>query len=320
MIPARIAGTGVALPRRRMDTVPMLAQAMPDRDPERMAAKLGIRTRWWIDEGESTGSLAAAALGDALAEAGLSARDLRRLVLVNQTGGDQMIPSTANNVMERLGNEDCCDAFDLHNACTGFLTALDLAARAVATGEGPIGVVAADVFSRELTPEKPREWLVFGDAAAAAVVVPSRSGGLVASHLRNNGALRGRVGTPRPGPGSHHTLAASADELAANALHWVGTAATAALAAAGTTMPELRWVLPHQPNGAMFRALAAAIGARPDQLAPVVEDIGSVGCVSVPYSLHHARRAGVRPGDRLLLAAVGAGTSYGALVWEEGGP
>lgn len=318
MIGARIAGMGRALPSVRMDSEAMIARAMPDRDPARVAAKLGIRTRWWIGPGESTASLAAEAMAGALREAGMEARELRKLILVNQTGGDQMIPATANLVMERLDNSGCCDAFDLHNACTGFLTALDLAARLVATGSGPVGVVAADVFSREITPEHPREWLVFGDAAAAAVVVPSRSGGLRASYLRNNEALRHRVGTARPGPGTWHRIEPGAAEMAENALRWVGTAVDAVLAETGLRIPDFRWVLPHQPNGSLYAELLRMLGTRPDQVVPCVEEVGSIGGVSVPYSLAMARRTPPLPGELSLLAAVGAGTSYGAMVWEEG--
>lgn len=316
MISARIAGTGTAVPRRLIDTEDLLREAMPARDPARMARKIGIRTRGWISGDESTASLAAAALRSALDEAGMPAGALRHIILVNATGGDVMIPATANHVQGLLpGADNVTDAFDLNNACTGFLTGLDLAARLVATGSGPVGLAACEVFSRGLTPEMPREYVVFGDAAAAAVVVPSTKGGLVSSFLRNTAALRHEVGTPRHG---RHTIVASAEVVGAQAKTWIRHASEVVLQAADVTVPALRYVLPHQPNGPLYRELVEMLGAREDQVVPVVDGIGSVGAVSVPFSLHEARRRGLVGGDRLLLAAVGAGTGYGALIWEEG--
>src|SRR5207244_2597562 len=140
-------------PARPVDTRSLLAEAMPGRDPEEMARRVGIRTRYWLGEGESAASLATAALRRALDAAGLDARDLRRIVLCTSTGGDHMIPATAVDVAAALGLDRACDAFDVANSCVSFLTGLDLAARSVATGLGPVGVVAVETFSRDLSPE-----------------------------------------------------------------------------------------------------------------------------------------------------------------------
>jgi len=74
------------------------------------------------------------------------------------------------------------------------LSALDIAARSVATGLYPIGVVVSELWSRHLDPRDPRSYVVFGDAGAAVVLGPGRGGeGLRASWLRNDGRLRGSV-------------------------------------------------------------------------------------------------------------------------------
>ena len=52
----------------------------------------------------------------------------------------------------------------------------------------------------------------------------------------------------------------------------------------------------------------------------MVRDVGSVAAVSIPYSLDLLMRTGkVRPGDRILMVGVGAGVSYGALLYQVGG-
>src|SRR5207302_8234747 len=115
-------------------------------------ARIGIQHRQWLGEGETAAGLAAQAVGRALEAADIAPSQLRRIVLVTSTGGDQMIPATAHGVADALGIDGECDAFDLNNACAGFLTGFDVAARSVVTGVGPTVVVAIETFSRKISP------------------------------------------------------------------------------------------------------------------------------------------------------------------------
>lgn len=320
MISARILGTGSALAGQPRTTRELAAAALPGRDPAEIERRIGIASRRWIDAGTTAASLGAAALDEALAAAGVAARDLARIVFVSSTGGDCLIPATANAVAEALGLDDTCDAFDLNNACTGFLSALDVAARSVATGLSPVAVVAAETFSRYLPLDKPRPYLVMGDAAAAVVVGPARPGeGVLATSLRNSASLRNRVVMEHPGrTGAPPFLAfhATYEELTDSALDALATSSARALSAAGLTLADVEWFLPHQPNGRMLERVLEAMGVPAERTVNVVDEIGSVGAASVPVSLDRLMRTrDVRPGDRILMAAVGAGTAHGATLY-----
>jgi 3-oxoacyl-(acyl-carrier-protein) synthase III len=326
MIAAGILGTGSALPARAVSTEELLAAALPDRDPIEMARRIGVRARHFLDEraGESAASIGADALGRALEAAALPAGALRRIVFVSSTGGDHLIPATANSVAERLGLDDTCDAFDLNNSCAGFVSALDVAARSVATGLGPCAVVVAETFSRYLAPARPRPFLVLGDAAAAVVIGEARAPGegLLASHLRNSAALRGRMTTRHPGvTRAVETIefAASSEELADAALDAIGRSSAAALEHAGLAAADVDWWLPHQPNGELLERIASGLGIDRARMVNVVEDVGSVGAASIPLSLDRLLRSGrLRARDVVLMAGVGSGTGYGAIAWRVG--
>src|SRR5262249_332530 len=105
---------------------------------------------------------------------------------------DTLIPATANDVMAALGIQGACDCFDLNNACLGFLSAFDVAARGVATGQGVVAVVVAELGSRYITPDDPRPFFVFGDGAAAVVLTAGEEGGGSLGAGRRN--RRGRAG------------------------------------------------------------------------------------------------------------------------------
>lgn len=323
MIPVKILGTSSALPGRLVTTEEVARAAYPERDPADLRARIGIDTRHWADADTSHASLGAEVLQMALRRAGIAGEALERVILVGCAGGDTLIPATANAVAERVGARGTCDAFDLGNACLGFLTGFDLAARGLATGMGPTAVVVTELFSRHLAPSEPRSYVVFGDAAAAAVFGPARRGeGIVASYLRNDGVLRGSVtlvNAALTGAWEPVRFGASNRQIAEEASDALCGAAHEALRRAGLTMADIDWVLPHQPNGALLDLISERLAVPRARMLPIIREVGSVGAASIPVSLDRLLAAGrIGPRQRILLAGVGAGISYGAMVYYTG--
>ena len=323
MIAARILGTGSYLAGRRVPTDEVARNASPGKDPAGVEQRIGIATRYWVDSKTTAAEIGAEALKRALDASGLAKSDLRRVIFVSSTGGDMLIPGTAHLVCDRLGLHDTCDAFDINNSCAGFLTGLDLASRSVATGLGPVAIVSGEIFSRYLPVEKPRPYLVMGDAAAAAIVGPTtQKEGLLASFMASSSELRRDVTMQHPGLSSPPTFLqfdATYEKLTSVAVDALAKSSNAALAAAGLDFHDVEWFLPHQPNGRMLEKILAIMNVPLERTVTVVEEIGSVGSASIPVSLDRLMRSGkVRPGDRILMAAVGAGTGYGAILFQAG--
>jgi 3-oxoacyl-(acyl-carrier-protein) synthase III len=324
-LPVTIAGSGSALPARTVFTRDLVAEAFPEVDEaqrRRIEERCGIETRRWLAPGESAAALGVEALRPALERAQLDARELRRVIFVSSTGGDHMVPATAHDIVAALRLDDTCDVFDLSNSCVGFLSALDIGARSVATGLGPVAVVAVETFSRLLSPRGPRAYVVLGDAAAATVLRRAERGGVLASHLRASERLRGKMsmalpGTPDARP--YHDFDARSGELAESAVASIRGATEKVLAAARLSLGDIDWIVVHQPNGSLYQAVLESLGVDPARTLNVVREIGSVGAVSVPFCLDRLLRTRpVRAGQRILMASVGAGTSYGAILYEVG--
>jgi 3-oxoacyl-[acyl-carrier-protein] synthase III len=215
------------------------------------------------------------------------------------------------------------DGFDLNNACMGFLSGMDLAARCLATGPMPVAVVVVELLSWHIGPENPRSYAVLADAAAAVVFGPGRGGaGVLGGLLGNDGSYQGSVtlahgsaAEPRP----TIQFGASNQQITTEAVDAVERSAQGALAAAGLRIQDVDWVLAHQPNGVMLGRIAERLGVDPARTVPVFADIGSVGACAIPYSLDVLRRrGGLLPGQVVLMAGVGSGMSFGALVYREG--
>jgi 3-oxoacyl-[acyl-carrier-protein] synthase-3 len=318
----RIMGTGQWSGGREVPTAELLAQAMPGRDPARMTARIGIESRRWANSETTIADMGAEALRAALEDAGTPPSDLCRVIVTCSTGGDLLIPGAAVDVAHQLGIGDrAIDAFDLSNSCAGYMSGFNMAARAVATGDGPIALISVEQFSRFIRPEEPRCYVIFGDAAVATVLGPSSDdAALMGAGFKILSAPGERIEVRhggRTGRREYIDFAAlSSDALTEQALAALEVAVQVALDQAGLGVDDLDWVLPHQPNGEMLARFAVRLGVSEDRMVPIVDRAGSIGVAAVPLSLHTLRRSGrLGRGQHILMASVGSGTVAGALVY-----
>ena len=324
LLNCRISATASHLVGRLVPTEELAAEAMPSRDPAAVRALTGIATRWWVEPGTTVAQLGAAVLTRALADAGVDKRSLKRVMLANSTGADFLLPATSNALLEELDLRDTCGCFDLNNACVGFLNMLDLAARLVATGVHPIGIVAVERPSPHLSPSVPRSYVIFGDAAAAAIIEPARSGdeGVEATFFGNDGSHRGSVYMNHPGiteQTEHVRFGLANKGITEVAVAAIQRSARSVLDATGVGLDDVDWVVPHQPNGPMLQKILATLDVDPSRVVPNVEELGSLGVASMPVGLDRLLRTrDVRAGHRILLVGVGAGMSYGAALYRLG--
>jgi 3-oxoacyl-[acyl-carrier-protein] synthase III len=141
---------------------------------------------------------------------------------------------------------------------------------------------------------------------------------MLASWLRNDGTIPGDVELRHPGlTGRRETtrFTGSSKLITGNAVEGFRRAVEGVLGKAGVALRDVEWIVLHQPNGSLFETVTNALGLDRGRIANVVREVGSVGAASIPIGLDRLLRSGrVRPGDRILMAGVGAGASYGAVL------
>lgn len=316
----QILGSGSVLPGRQVSNAEICEVAYPGRAPEHLEARTGIRSRFWAPDGITRAEVGAQALRRALERADLPPTALARIIYVDSTGGDRRLPNTACAVADALGLQGSCDCVDLNNACVGFLSAMDWAARCTATGLGPVAVVTSELWSQVIHPDEPRTYAVFGDAAVATIFgAPRENQGVVASWLRNDGRLQGSVSCLHAGlsgKSEYVRFRASNAQIGAEATDAIVTSIHEVLRLADVDLDEVSWVLPHQPNGRMFDTILDRIGIDASRSVPLTLEVGGVGAASVPLSFDRLLATGrVEPGDLILFSAVGAGIGYGSILY-----
>ena len=311
-----LVGTGSALPKRAVSNAE-LAQTV-DTSDEWIVERTGIRQRYIAGEGETTSTLATEAARNALAAAGLEPADIGLIVLATATP-DQTFPATATQVQHALG----CNggiAFDVAAVCSGFLYAMGVADSLLRTGMSKRAlVIGAETFSRILDWEDRTTCVLFGDGAGAVVLeareVAADGPGVLATRLHADGAHNELLYVDG-GPSSTGTVGhvrMRGPEVFRHAVVNLAEVLREVLADQGLTSADLDWVVPHQANQRILDATARKLKLSPDKVVVTVDRHANTSAASVPLALDTAVRDGrIKPGDLVMLEAMGGGFTWGA--------
>ena len=313
---SRIAGTGRYLPARVL-TNDDLAQSIATSD-EWIRTRTGIAARHVADESETTSDLALNASREALAAAGLDPADVD-LIVVATTTPDMIFPSTACLLQAKLGAKGG-PAFDVQAVCAGFVYALTLADRMVATGAVRNAlVVGAEIYSRILDWSDRGTCVLFGDGAGAVVLVPSLEPGILASRLHADGAHAPMLSVP--GQVRNGTIAGSpyvhmdGGHVFRFAVKVLADAALETLAEVGLPPGAIDWLIPHQANLRIMDATAKRLHVPHEKMVVTVDRHANTSAASIPLALDSAVRDGrIRAGQHVMLAGVGGGFTWGAVL------
>ncbi|WP_022682010.1 beta-ketoacyl-ACP synthase III [Sphingobium bisphenolivorans] len=313
-----LLGTGSALPARKVSNAE-LAETV-DTSDEWIVERTGIRSRHIAGEGETTSTLATDAARNALEAAGLSAQDIDLIILATATP-DQTFPATATIVQAALGINDCI-AFDVAAVCSGFLYAVTVADSMICSGAAKRAlVIGSETFSRILDWEDRTTCVLFGDGAGAVVLGAEESAngkrGILASKLHADGR-HNQLLYVDGGPSTTQTvgkLRMRGQEVFRHAVTNLASVLTEVMEAAGLPPTEIDWLIPHQANARILDATARKLKLSPDKVVMTVDRHANTSAASVPLALDLAMRDGrIKPGDLLVLEAMGGGFTWGASV------
>lgn len=321
----QVGGTGRYLPRRRVSSgeVERLAGL-----PEGWAmAHSGVAFRHWSDAGERASVMGAAAAREACAQAGLQPGDMD--LIINASGtAERSIPDGAPLLQRELGlGSSGIPAFSVHATCLSFLAGVELAAERIHQGRIERAlVVSSDIASVGLDFRNAEVCTLFGDGAAAAVLVrapehsPSRIHRVAWLTMGDEAELT----TVRGGGTFRHPH--SPLTVHEDALFQMQGPRT--LKQALRMLPQLmgklgmddelrrrvRWVACHQASRAGL-GHAARIGFDHAVILNTLETMGNCIAASIPLTLEHGVREGaIRRGDLGLLIGTGAGLSAAGML------
>ena len=322
---AVITGWGMYAPPRIMTNDELAT--MVETSDEWIVSRTGIRERRIAGPDETTTSLSVNAARDALAVAGVDAADLD-LVIVATCSPDYPLPATSVTVATALGATRAA-GFDLQAACSGFLYGLATGNSFIRSGMyRNVLVIGVEILSRFLNWKDRNTCVLFGDGAGAVLLQASEQpGGLIGFNLFSDGT--GYEGIIVPAGGS---VCPASPQTSADGLHFIQMAgrevykyatrqladsALAALRDAGIGVGEVDQFVFHQANLRIIENVERQLDIPPEKVYVNIEKYGNTSAASVPMALVEAVAAGqIKPGDRVLMVAFGAGYTAGAAVLE----
>jgi 3-oxoacyl-[acyl-carrier-protein] synthase-3 len=322
---ALITGWGMYAPSRVMTNEEL--STMVETSDEWIVSRTGIRERRIAADDETTATLSVHASRDALAVAGLEATDLD-LIIVGTCTPDYYMPSTAVLVGNQLGATRAA-GFDVMAACSGFIFSLATATAFVRSGMyRNVLVLGVELLSRFLDYTDRNTCVLFGDGAGAVIVSASEQpGGLMGLDMYSDGSGANgiifpaggsaRPTTPQTVAEGGHFVHMAGKEVYKYATRQLAESSQAALRAAGLTVADVDQFLFHQANIRIIESVQNAVGIPADKTYLNIERYGNTSAASVPMALVEAiAEDRIQPGDRLLMAAFGAGYTAGAAVVE----
>ncbi|MEM5790135.1 MAG: beta-ketoacyl-ACP synthase III [Syntrophobacteraceae bacterium] len=323
---AYIRSVGRFLPERRLTNSEL--EEMVNTSDEWIMTRTGIRERRILEPGLGNSHMAVRAARECLDRAGVDAGEVDAIILATVTP-DMLFPATACAIQKELGARKAW-AFDLSAGCCGFLFGLATASQMIESGRNSkVLVIGSDVMSTIVDYTDRNTCILFGDAAAAVLLdtCPDPEHGMLDFILRSDGSGEHLLYMKAGG-----SLYPASAESVANREHYViqegksvfkvAVTEMAAVAAEiveknNLTGEDIALLVPHQANLRIIDAAAKRIGIDLDRVIINIDKYGNTTAATLPLCLYEAvleRNGAVKRGDYIVMAAFGAGFSWGSAL------
>ncbi|MFA6979072.1 MAG: beta-ketoacyl-ACP synthase III [Ignavibacteriaceae bacterium] len=325
-INATITGVGMYAPEKVLDNA--YFESIVNTSNDWIITRTGIRERRILEKG-GTSDLATGALKDLMEKHNLLAEEIDVIIVATVTP-DMFFPATACLVQDNVKAKNAW-GFDLSAACSGFLFAFQTGCSLIESGRyKKVVVIGADKMSAITDYTDRNTCILFGDAAAAVLIEPTEDSSIGFKDALLHCDGQGKDYLYMKGGGS---LNPATHETVDNKMHYIFQDGKPVFKAAVVGMADISYELmqknnltgddvaylvPHQANLRIIDATAQRMGVGKDKVMINIDKYGNTTAATIPLCLAEYYRAGkIKKGDNLILAAFGAGYTWGAtyLTW-----
>ena len=305
----KILGTGKYVPEKII-TNDDWAKLVETSD-EWIVQRTGMKERHFAADDETTTSMGAAAVKLAIEDAGIDPQEVGALIVAT-VSADNYSPSDACLIQRDLGLRDNMIAFDISAGCSGFVFGLETMRGLLMSGGFKYGVlVASEILSRKMDKTDRSTCVLFGDAAAAAVIsLDDNSEYYSCIGVHGDDEL---IKVPVPngpiymdGQATYKFAVSSVPKLINDVME-----------KAGVSPDDIDMFLLHQANLRIIEAVQKRVKQPDEKFFININKYGNTSAASVALAMDEAKKEGkLKPGMKVLLAGFGAGKTYGAIIFE----
>lgn len=323
-----ISGTGAAVPAIKKKSSSFDEQL--GKSSGWLFKRTGVKSRY-VCVDESQEQLAVSAAQKALADAGLTIKDIG-LVLFGAAVGRQPIPATAPLILKLLDDSGhIAAAFDVNATCLSALQAMDIADLWIKNKRCEhVLVISSEIPSRALPWENQPEIAgLFGDGAAAVVLSASEYKNVGIQKFMLETYPQGYDACQLPAGGTrfdfhneYETFAArSFFEMNGKLLYKITADVMPGfidrlLETTGWSKEDVDLVVPHQASSGALIHLSRRCGFSQEKIINIIANVGNQVAASLPTALEKAFQMGrITPGTKVLMIGTSAGISLGGMTY-----
>jgi 3-oxoacyl-[acyl-carrier-protein] synthase III len=320
-IRAAITGIGAAIPEYILTNDEL--SRMVDTTDEWIMQRIGIKERRILKgEGKGASDLGADAVKQLFHKTGLKPEEVQLLICATLTP-DHPLPATANIISDKAGIKNAW-SFDVSAACSGFIYALEIAAKFVESGEyKKVVVVTAEKMSAITNYSDRTTCPLFGDAATAVLLEPTiEKVGVIDHILRSDGAGRQYLHIKAGGsvkPASHesvdnmeHFVYQEGQTVFKHAVSRMSDVAVEIMERNNLKSDDISWLVPHQANMRIIEATGRRMNLPSEKVMVNIQKYGNTTASTIPLCLCEWEKQ-LKKGDNLVLVAFGGGFTWGAI-------
>jgi 3-oxoacyl-[acyl-carrier-protein] synthase-3 len=310
---SHLAGFGCYLPSRELGNAELAAEFGVD--PQWIVDACGIHTRRIAAPEDTVAEMALRASTEALAGAGITARDLGAIIVGTGTP-DRQFPGVSA-ALQRSLDAPGIPAFDIHLASAGGLFAVSVA-REMCERYGPVLAVASERMSDIMAraPRVKETAILFGDGAGAVVVAPGPGAiEIIDARIQSDATYADDLSLAYG-----ETLRMNGRTVILQAHRKLTESVNALLHRNGLSVDDINLWLFHQANRVLLNQVGKAlkIPPEPGRVFLNVDRYGNTSSASLLIAAAEAHResslgSGFVPGHAVL-AAFGSGMSWGSML------
>ncbi|WP_459685341.1 beta-ketoacyl-ACP synthase III [Viscerimonas tarda] len=321
MIQAAITGIGAYAPEDVITNADLAK--MVDTSDEWIMSRVGIKERHVLKgEGKGTSVMGAAAVAELLKKTNTKPEDVD-LIICATTTPDYPFPSTAALVAEASGIKNAF-GFDLNAACSGFIFALEVGANFIKSGKyKKIIIIGGDKMTSITNYSDRTTCTLFGDAAGAIMLEPTtedvgikdtilHTDGVGIPHLRLEGGGSANPASAETVDKQMHYIYQEGQVVFKHAVSRMADVSAEIMERNHLTKDDIAWFVPHQANRRIIDAAANRMGLSEDKVMVNIQKYGNSSAGTIPMCLWEWESK-LKKGDNIILAAFGAGFTWGAV-------
>lgn len=320
----RVAITGVEsyLPETKLTNKDL--ETMVETNDAWIMERVGIKERRILkDPDKASVFMGAEAVKSLLKKTNTDLDDIELLICATVTS-DYLVPDNANQICKLSGIQHAW-GFDLNAACSGFLFALATGAQFIKSGmHRKVIIVGSDKMSSIVDYTDRSTCILFGDAAAAVLLEPSINGfGIEEIALYGDASgkdmLRIKSGGSLTPPSintvtnKEHFVWQDGRVVFKAAVKGMAEAVKVVVNRAGHQSADIDWIVPHQANLRILKAVAEMLDFPIEKLMINIEKYGNTTAATIPLCLWEYESK-LREGDKIVLTAFGGGYTWGAIL------